>query len=171
MIRAGISRGQWPRVALALACWLLGAGAVFAVSPSERLADPALEARAREISRELRCVVCQNQSIDDSEADLARDLRLLVRERLTAGDSDQAVFSYLTDRYGAFVLLRPPLTAATVALWAAPAIVLLIGLLAAAAYVRQRRSGAAGTELSPAELTGAELEELERALDRTRVGP
>ena len=99
----------------------------FAVEPGEMLSDPALEARAREISKELRCLVCQNQSIDDSSADLARDLRLIVRQRLTAGDSDDQVLQYVTDRYGDFVLLRPPVKPATLVLWLAPPLLLIAG--------------------------------------------
>lgn len=103
----------------------LGAAASFAVEPDEMLADPALEARARALSAELRCVVCQNQSIDDSNAPLARDLRILLRERLAAGDSDEQVKQFLVDRYGAFVLLRPPFNAHTLLLWLAPPIILV----------------------------------------------
>lgn len=106
---------------------LLGAAGAAAVEPGERLSDPALEARARALSQELRCLVCQNQSIDDSSAPLARDLRLLVRERLQAGDGDAAVRDYLVARYGDFVLLRPPVKAATLALWLAPPILLALG--------------------------------------------
>jgi cytochrome c-type biogenesis protein CcmH len=97
----------------------------FAVEPSEILKDPTLELRARKLSAELRCVVCQNQSIDDSNAPLAKDLRVLVRERLVAGDSDREVLSFVVARYGEFVLLRPPIGAHTIMLWAAPALVLL----------------------------------------------
>ena len=110
-----------------------------AVSPDELLADPMLEARARALGQELRCLVCQNQSIDDSDADLAKDLRRLVRERITMGDSDTQVLGFLTDRYGAFVLLRPPVTAATYALWFGPP-VLLFGA-AIGAVVWRRRQG------------------------------
>src|SRR5688500_14226240 len=99
----------------------------FAVQPDEVLSDPALEGRARALSRELRCLVCQNQSIDDSDAPLARDLRLLVRQRLEAGDSDESVRDYLVARYGDFILLKPPFEAGTLLLWLTPAIVLLIG--------------------------------------------
>jgi cytochrome c-type biogenesis protein CcmH len=107
------------------------AGGIFvaparAVQPDEVLADPRLEARAREISAGLRCLVCQNQSIDDSNAPLARDLRLLVRERLKAGDNDKAVVDYVVQRYGDFVLLRPPFNLGTVLLWVAP-LLLLVG--------------------------------------------
>lgn len=100
----------------------------FAVQPDEILQDQALEVRARAISAELRCVVCQNQSIDDSDAPLARDLRLLVRERLLAGDSDAAVKTYIVDRYGTFVLLSPPFAVNTVLLWVMPLVVLLLAL-------------------------------------------
>src|SRR6185436_13040297 len=108
-----------------------------AVDPGEMLKDPALEARARRISQELRCLVCQNQSIDDSNAELARDLRVLVRERLAAGDSDAAVLAFVEARYGEFVLLRPPLKLHTLALWSAP-ILLLLGI--ALYLVRRTRS-------------------------------
>ena len=113
--------------ALAVAGVLLCASPALAVQPDEILPDPALEARARELSRELRCMVCQNQSIDDSDAPLARDLRLLVRERLKAGDSDAQVLDFLTARYGEFVLLKPRLRWDTALLWFAPALVLLVG--------------------------------------------
>ena len=98
----------------------------WAVEPDEKLSNPALEARARRISQELRCLVCQNQSIDDSNAELARDLRLIVRERLTAGDSDAQVLAFVEARYGEFVLLRPPFNLHTLVLWLAP-LLLLIG--------------------------------------------
>jgi cytochrome c-type biogenesis protein CcmH len=110
-----------------------------AVEPNEMLADPALEARAREISRGLRCVVCQNESIDESGADLAHDLRVLVRQRLVAGDSDEQVVQYIVDRYGDFVLLRPPVKPETYLLWASPAILLLIAALLIALYLRRHR--------------------------------
>src|ERR1700761_76590 len=110
---------------LAVSCVL--AAPAFAVQPDEILPDPALEARARDLSRELRCMVCQNQSIDDSDAPLARDLRILVRDRLKAGDSDQQVLDFLTTRYGQFVLLRPHFGWDTALLWLAPATVLLVG--------------------------------------------
>ena len=100
-----------------------------AVSPDEMLADPVLEQRARDISAGLRCLVCQNQSIDDSDADLAKDLRLLVRERLVAGDSDEAVRQYVVDRYGEYVLLNPRVGGHTILLWAAAPVLLVLGLL------------------------------------------
>ena len=139
--------------AILLILALLVAAPAAAVQPDEVLADPGLEARAREISKELRCLVCRNESIDDSNAELARDLRLLVRERLTAGDSDPEVLTYLVDRYGEFVLLKPKFSAANAALWLAGPVAFLIGLGAIIAYLRTRRPQAAANEapLSPAE--------------------
>lgn len=136
------------RLIAALALALAVAGAVAlpaaAVEPNEVLADPALEHRAREISKGLRCLVCQNQSIDDSDAELARDLRVLVRERLSAGDSDRAVVDYVVSRYGDFVLLEPPVKPGTYALWfGAPAFV-LAGGVAIWLFYRRRRSQTAG---------------------------
>ncbi len=146
------------RVALALA--LMTATPALAVLPDEQLADPVLEARARELSKELRCVVCQNQSIDDSDADLARDLRLLVRERLQAGDSDQAVKDYLVARYGSFVLLRPPMTGGTMLLWFGPLVVVLLGGAGVAVYLtRRRREG-----VEPAPLDAGEEADLNRLM-------
>ena len=110
------------------------------VEPEERLDDPVLEERARDLSRELRCVVCQNQSIDDSNAGMARDLRLLVRERVAAGDSDDEVLAYVTERYGDFVRLRPPVAGYTLALWGAPLALLMVGG-AVVAVVLARRAG------------------------------
>jgi cytochrome c-type biogenesis protein CcmH len=117
------------RFALVLMALLLGAPA-FAVQPDEILKDPVLESRARTLSQELRCMVCQNQSIDDSDAPLAKDLRVLVRERLSAGDSDGQVINFLVARYGEFVLLKPRVNAHTILLWAAPFVVLVIAALA-----------------------------------------
>jgi cytochrome c-type biogenesis protein CcmH len=127
---------------LAAALALLG-GAARAVTPDEQLPDPKLEARARAVSQELRCVVCQNQSIDDSEAPLAHDLRVLLRERIAAGDSDEAAKAYLVQRYGSFVLLRPPFRPETWALWLGPVVVLAVGGVGVAAYLRGRKGGAA----------------------------
>lgn len=127
------------------------AGPALAVEPGERLDDPALESRARVLSQELRCLVCQNQSIDDSNADLAKDLRLLVRERLVAGDTDDEVIDYLVSRYGEFVLLKPRFDWATLALWGTPVVVLLAGIGFAIITVRGRRQAAAPTALSPEE--------------------
>lgn len=123
---------------LLASAFLLAAAPAFAVNPDEVLADPALEARARALSAELRCMVCQNQSIDDSNAELARDLRLLVRERIVAGDSDEQVIDYVVSRYGEFVLLKPRLSAKTLILWGAPAFLFALGLVVALAYARRR---------------------------------
>jgi len=112
---------------LVLGLVLLASGSAFAVKPDEMLSDPALEARARSLSAGLRCMVCQNQSIDESDADLARDLRVLVRDRLKAGDSDTQVIDYVVSRYGEFVLLKPRFEWRTALLWGAPVFLLLIG--------------------------------------------
>jgi cytochrome c-type biogenesis protein CcmH len=122
-----------------------------AVRPDEMLADPALEARAREIGKELRCLVCRNQSIDDSEADLAHDLRVLVRDRLKAGDSDEQTVNYIRARYGDFVLLRPPFELSTWLLWLGPALILLIGAFGIRRYLRRRSVVADPPPLSPEE--------------------
>jgi cytochrome c-type biogenesis protein CcmH len=114
----------------------------FAVQPDEVLADPVLESRARTLSAELRCMVCQNQSIDDSDADLAKDLRVLVRERLTAGDTDEQVLDFIVSRYGEFVLLKPRLSGRNAILWGAPVVLLIGGALLAVFTVRARRRGA-----------------------------
>jgi cytochrome c-type biogenesis protein CcmH len=133
-----------------------------AVEPDEILADPALETRARDISRGLRCLVCQNQSIDDSNAELARDLRILVRDRLVAGDSDEAVVSYVVSRYGEFVLLKPPFHAGTYALWLGPAVIFAFGAIAVILfYVRRRRHTASE---APPPLSAAEQRRLNALL-------
>jgi len=119
---------------------MIGGPAAFAVQPDEIMADAAKEARARDLSRELRCMVCQNQSIDDSEAPLARDLRLLVRERIAAGDSDAQVIDFLVARYGEFVLLKPRFNPHTLVLWLLPPLALGGGGLALWLHNRRRRS-------------------------------
>jgi len=129
-----------------------------AVQPDEVLSDARLEARARQISGGLRCLVCQNQSIDDSNAPLARDLRLLVRERLNAGDSDAAVMSYVVQRYGDFVLLRPPLNVGTIVLWLAP----LLLLFAAALFAVRQFRGAASSPASATAATPLSADEAKR---------
>jgi cytochrome c-type biogenesis protein CcmH len=134
-----------------------------AVQPDEVLPDPKLEERARNLSRELRCMVCQNQSIDDSDAPLARDLRLLVRERLKAGDSDQQVLDFLTARYGDFVLLNPPMNAKTFLLWVLPAALLVGGGLVLVMALR-RRSTAGSVGPNPA-LTAEEERKIAALLD------
>ncbi len=122
--------------ALVLSLLALAAGAV---EPGEMLDDPVLEERAREISKGLRCLVCQNQSIDESDAELARDLRLLVRQRLTAGDGNQQVIDYVVSRYGDFVLLMPPFKGATYVLWFGPAVIAGLGILAVILFFRRRQ--------------------------------
>ena len=139
---------------------LLAGPVVAATSPNEMLPDPALEARARTIGKELRCLVCQNQSIDDSDADLARDLRRVVRDRLVAGDSDTQVIGFVTDRYGDFVLLKPPVKASTLLLWFGPAVVLLGGAALLFAYFRGRDAAAPALQ----ELDASEREQLSRLL-------
>jgi cytochrome c-type biogenesis protein CcmH len=134
------------RYVLAIIAFLLLGGAAFAVQPDEVLKDPVLEKRAREISAGLRCMVCQNQSIDDSDAQLAKDLRILVRERLVAGDTDQQVEDYLVQRYGEFVLLKPAFGGHTMLLWLAPALVLVIGGIGAYAALRRRPPSAAALD-------------------------
>jgi cytochrome c-type biogenesis protein CcmH len=129
---------------------LLGALSAHAVQPDEILPDPALETRARNLSRELRCMVCQNQSIDDSDAPLARDLRLLVRERLKAGDSDTQIIDYLVARYGDFVLLKPRFTSHTALLWLLPFLVLIAGA-AALLILRRRQQNRSSIRLSDEE--------------------
>ena len=138
------SRGLRPSLAmLALILGLLLPAAAAAVLPDEVLDDPVLEGRARELSQLIRCVVCQNESIDTSNADLARELRLLVRERLSAGDSDPEVLDFLVARYGDFVLLRPRMTPANYLLWFGPAALLLFGAAGVTLYFRRRRPSAA----------------------------
>ncbi|MFG1359203.1 cytochrome c-type biogenesis protein [Xanthobacter pseudotagetidis] len=134
---------------LVLSAFVSAAPAV-AVQPDEILGDPVLESRARALSAELRCMVCQNQSIDDSDAPLARDLRLIVRERLTAGDTDPQVLDFMVQRYGEFVLLRPRFSWRNALLWGAPVLVLGLGALIAVVALRRRASGPV-QRLSPEE--------------------
>ena len=135
---------------------LLSPLAARAVTPDEMLKDPALEARARDISRELRCMVCQNQSIDDSEAPLAHDLRVLVRDRLTKGDSNRQVLDFIVARYGEFVLLKPRFELRTLMLWSLPPVALLAGLLGLVVALRRRRL----TATEPQPLSAAEQQRL-----------
>ncbi|WP_431321826.1 cytochrome c-type biogenesis protein [Rhizobium sp. YTU87027] len=123
----------------------------FAVNPDEVLADPGLEARARAISAELRCMVCQNQSIDDSNAELAKDLRLLVRERLTDGDTDEQVINYIVSRYGEFVLLKPRFETKTILLWGAPLLLVVAGGLSLIVFARKRAGRPTGSKLTAEE--------------------
>jgi cytochrome c-type biogenesis protein CcmH len=156
---------NWRHIVLALACWgvLAAAHPALAVQPDEVLSDANLEARARALSRELRCMVCQNQSIDDSDAPLAKDLRVLVRERLTKGDSDEQVMDYLVSRYGEFVLLRPTFEWHTAILWLTPLIVLLAGGVALLAAIWRRRVATP----SPLPLDADEERQLREVLDKS----
>ena len=150
--------------AIVLLLAAITSGRSLAVQPDEMLKDPSLEARARELSRELRCMVCQNQSIDDSEAPLARDLRLLVRERLTKGDTDQQVLDFLVARYGEFVLLKPPLEGRTIILWTLPPLALLAGAIGL--FFAGRRRGL--DQLEPATLSSEERRKLSTLVDKPR---
>lgn len=147
------------RLLLALS-FLVAALPAFAVQPDEVLKDPALEARARALSVELRCLVCQSQSIDDSDAQIARDLRILVRERLEAGDTDDQVKAFLVDRYGEYVLLKPRFTWHTAILWGAPPVLLILGATLAFGLFRRRRAAA------PTGLTREEEARVEALLSR-----
>lgn len=141
--------------ALLLLVAILVSSQAWAVEPDEMLANPALEARARAISKQLRCMVCQNESIDESQAPLARDLRVLVRQRIMAGDSDSQIINFLVSRYGEFILLKPPLSWHTLALWGAPPALLILGILMIVVVERRRATGRpafdAATHLSAAE--------------------
>ncbi len=140
--------------ALALVIALFSSSPLWAVQPDEMLSDPALEARARSLSKELRCMVCQNESIDDSEAPLAHDLRVLVRERITAGDTDRQVLDFLVARYGEFVLLKPRLSWHTAVLWGLPPGLLLVGIVML--LIAARRRNDAPSSATPINLTAAE---------------
>ncbi len=142
----------------------IGVPAAYAVQPDEIMSDPAKESRARDLSRELRCMVCQNQSIDDSEAPLARDLRLLVRERIAAGDSDAQVTDFLVARYGEFVLLKPRLKPHTLLLWLVPPLALAGGGFALWMHSRRRSRSAANEDPSSFKLTPEEEERLGRLI-------
>jgi cytochrome c-type biogenesis protein CcmH len=149
------------RLALAALMSLMLAFPAQAVQPDEVLDDPVLEARARDLSAEIRCLVCQNENIDASNAQLARDLRILVRERLVAGDSDREVLDFLVARYGDFVLLRPPVNQATFLLWFGPALVLLIAGTVILLRTRGRKTAAAS---GPAALSADEKARLDALL-------
>ena len=123
--------------------------AVYATEPSEVLSDPALESRARVVGKQLRCVVCQNQSIDDSNAELAGDMRILVRDRIMAGDSNAAVIAYMVDRYGDYVLLNPPFKASTYVLWVGPPVIGVLGLFWVVTFYRRRSGTGEATEAGP----------------------
>ncbi len=132
------------RLLLVAICLIISMQPVLSVQPDELLADQALESRARSISAGLRCLVCQNQSIDDSDAPLARDLRIIVRERLKAGDSDKEVLDFVVARYGKFILLKPPFDAQTIMLWLLPVTILLVAAVVIIFRTRRRRVRADG---------------------------
>ena len=160
-----VRAGFWRRCACCLALvWLVlpMVQPAVAVQPDEILKDPALETRARTLSRELRCMVCQNQSIDDSDAPLARDLRVLVRERLTAGDSDSEVIDFLVARYGEFVLLNPRFAWHNAVLWITPVAALIAGAIAIFVAVRRRRTA----PVPAAPLTAEEERRLAEVIDQ-----
>lgn len=150
---------------LAAAAALILAGPGQAVLPSEQLANPKLEARARRLGAELRCLVCQNQTIDDSDAPLAGDLRILLRRRLVAGDSDRDAVAYIVSRYGHYVLLNPPFETETLLLWLGPALVLAVGGLGVATMARR----SARAPLVPAPLTAEEEAALARRLEADKA--
>jgi cytochrome c-type biogenesis protein CcmH len=127
-----------------------------AVDPNERLTNPALEARARDISKGLRCLVCQNQSIDDSDASLAKDLRVIVRERITAGDSNDQIETYVVSRYGDFVLLKPPFNMTTLVLWLSPLLLFICGTIAIIRFFRRKKKVTTTFTPAPLPLTDAE---------------
>ena len=140
----------------------------FAIGVDKPLSDPALEARARAIHKQLRCLVCQNQAIDDSDADLARDLRALVRERLSLGETDQEVLKYVVGRYGDWVLLNPPFNTRTLALWIGPVVLLLFGGVFAVVIFRRQKYQ---PEVAPTDLTPDEHARLQALLDNERGNP
>jgi cytochrome c-type biogenesis protein CcmH len=148
--------------ALSLLVVLMVSSHAWAVEPDEVLSNPALEARARAISKQLRCMVCQNESIDESQAPLARDLRVLVRQRITAGDSDAQIVNFLVSRYGEFILLKPPLSWNTLALWGAPPALLVLGILMI--FVVERRRAGARSAVEAAHLSAAEEARLDEIL-------
>lgn len=153
------TRIRFVALAILLILTLFRAVSSHAVEPSEMLADPILEARAREISKNLRCLVCRNENIDSSNAGIAGDLRVLVRERLVAGDSDEQVISYIVDRYGEYVLLRPARSWSNLALWAAGPVLFLTGLGIALVFVRRRKA------VAPESLSDSEQQRLREILD------
>ncbi len=149
---------------ITLALLMLSLTPAFAVQPDEVLDDPVLEARARELSKELRCLVCRNENIDESNADLARDLRLVLRERLVAGDSDQEALDFIVERYGEYALLKPTTAGANWLLWAAGPLMLGLALLIAFLYLRKRAD--AGATPDTKDLSAAEEARLKEILDR-----
>lgn len=155
-----------PRILIMCFAVLAAPMSAHGVNPGEVLDDPVLEERAREISKGLRCLVCQNQSIDDSDATLAKDLRVLVRDRLAAGDSNEEVLSYVVSRYGDFVLLKPPFKTATLVLWLGPVILILLGILSFVLFFRKNRQSA----VAPAPRVQPLSKEEQRKLDKLLKG-
>lgn len=153
-------RGLW---ALILGTLLLSISPAHAVNPDEMLKDPKQEERARDLSKGLRCLVCQNQSIDDSDAELARDLRVIVRERIAAGDSNEQVEKFVVDRYGDYVLLKPPFKATTYVLWFGPLALFLIAIGVMVGFYRRRGAATAATQVS-AKLTADEERKLKKLI-------
>ena len=145
---------------LILALALAFSTPALAVNPDEMLGDPQQEQRARDLGRDLRCLVCQNQSIDDSDAELARDLRVIVRERIKKGDSDDQVVKFVTDRYGDYVLLKPPFKPVTYFLWIGPAVILVLAVFAALSFYRRRASD----PVAPPELSADESRRLAKLM-------
>ncbi|MHC0053031.1 cytochrome c-type biogenesis protein [Actibacterium sp. D379-3] len=143
-------------------CLMLAAPMALAVEPAEMLADPTLEARAREISKELRCLVCRNENIDESNAELAHDLRVLVRDRLSEGDSDEQVVAFVVDRYGEYVLLKPRATGANLLLWIAGPLMFVIALIIGFFYLRGRRRAEEPPRDALTEAEAARLKEIMR---------
>jgi len=158
-------RIQHMRMLLAILAMVSFSAVAHAVDPDEVLKDPAQEARAREITRELRCVVCQNQSVDDSDAPLAKDIRVLVRERIAAGETDQAVRDFIVQRYGQYVLLRPPLAVDTALIWIGPFALFAIALGTALLFLRRGRGDAS----QPQPLTPEEQRRLDERLQEDRT--
>lgn len=146
--------------AFCLVIGLMAGTPAWAVNPDEMLSNPVLEKRARDISQELRCLVCQNQSIDDSDAELARDLRVLVRERLIAGDTNEEAIDYIVARYGDYVLLNPPLKPETYILWASPAVLAILAILAVFAFYRRKQREATNATTSLSRDEQARLDEI-----------
>jgi cytochrome c-type biogenesis protein CcmH len=157
--------------AIAIVFILLASAPAHAVLPDEVLADPVLESRARALSKNIRCLVCQNQSIDNSNADLARDLRILVRERLKSGDSDRQILDFLIARYGDFIMLKPPFKGITFLLWFGPAIVFVASVSGLFVYFRRRRSALAEPSDSKPSLSSAERDRLASLLDGPEGNP
>jgi cytochrome c-type biogenesis protein CcmH len=163
MIGKQIARLNIIRIS-AIVSLLIAATPCLAVTPDEVLKDPALEARARVLSQELRCVVCQNQSIDDSNAPLAHDLRVLLRDRLEAGDGDKQALDFIVARYGNFVLLKPPMQLNTLLLWIGPLLILLVAGIGFGRYVGRAADGS-GTAQAPSPLSDKERERIETLLN------